>query len=203
MTSGRFKFKATAGILAALGLAWIFGLIQFARQIPAEIADPDRHTDAIVVLTGGSERITTGILLLAEGKAEKLFISGVGEQVRVADLTARVAGADADLSARIAIGNAAADTPGNALETAAWASEQQVSSIRLVTAAYHMPRSLREFSAVMPDVEIVPHPVFPANVRADWWRWPGTASLIAREYSKYLLSEVRLALLPVTMSTAP
>ena len=197
------KWKILIALVTAAAVAWAVGLVRFANAIPTEIADPETHTDAIVVLTGGSERIATGIALLAEGKADKLFISGVGEQVKVGDLTSRVDGAGADLSTRIAIGSAAADTPGNALETAAWAAREQVQSIRLVTAAYHMPRSMSEFSAVMPDVRIVPHPVFPANVRVDWWRWPGTASLIAREYTKYLVSELRLSIMAATMDAGP
>jgi hypothetical protein len=28
-------------------------------------------------------------------------------------------------------------------------------------------------------------------VKSDWWRWPGTTSLIAREYTKYLLTWLR------------
>ena len=60
---------------------------------------------------------------------------------------------------------------------------------RLVTANYHMPRSLQEFRAVMPNLTIVPHPVFPAHIRLnDWWRWPGTAILLAGEYNKLLLA---------------
>ena len=38
------------------------------------------------------------------------------------------------------------------LETAAWMREKDFHSLRLVTASYHMPRSLLEFSRAMPDV---------------------------------------------------
>ncbi len=44
----------------------------------------------------------------------------------------------------------------------------------------------------MPDAEIVPYPVHSANVRlAQWWRWPGTAALLAGEYVKYLAAHLR------------
>ena len=43
-------------------------------------------TDAIVVLTGGSLRLQSGIELLREGKGRKLFISGVNQQVDLDDL---------------------------------------------------------------------------------------------------------------------
>lgn len=172
-----------------LGGAWGLGFLWFSLTIPGAVDDTTTHTDAIVVLTGGSERVKTGLELLEDGHADRLFISGVGDQTRIKDLVSE------DLRAkygdRIAIGASANDTIGNADETARWAGANQVRSIRLVTAAYHMRRSLSEFRAAMPDVTLVSHPVFPASVRADWWRAPGTANLIAVEYTKYLLSSLR------------
>jgi len=65
--------------------------------------------------------------------------------------------------------------------------------MRLVTAAYHMPRSLLEMHDIMPEVKIVPHPVFPDHVKQDeWWAWPGTAALTASEYNKFLIAWLRL-----------
>ena len=185
--------RITVAVVTALAAAWLGGFLWFTASIPDAVADPDSHADAIVVLTGGSERVKTGLVLLAAGRAEQLFISGVGDQTRVKDLVP--AEAQAAYGARIAAGAAADDTIGNAAETAAWARANAVGSIRLVTAAYHMRRSLSEFRAAMPDVTVIPHPVFPPNVRPDWWRAPGTASLIAVEYTKFLLSSVRLAFL--------
>ena len=43
-------------------------------------------TDAIVVLTGGAERVETGFRLLADGLAPRLFVSGVHPDSRLADL---------------------------------------------------------------------------------------------------------------------
>ncbi len=65
-------------------------------------------------------------------------------------------------------------------------------SLRLVTASYHMPRSLLEFRRAMPDIEILPYPVFPVRFKQDqWWLWPGTLTLLVTEYDKYLLSLAR------------
>ena len=70
--------------------------------------------------------------------------------------------------------------------------QEGFNSLRLVTASYHMPRSLLEFSRVMPEVRIIPHPVFPERVKQErWWASPGTASLIVAEYQKYLLALAR------------
>lgn len=174
------------GTIALVVLAWAAGLIWFAATIPRVVADPTSHTDAIVVLTGGSERIDTGLRLLADGRADQLYISGVGGTATTRELIARAA-SDPQLGSRISIGKAV-NTPGNAVETAEWVRDHKIGSIRLVTASYHMRRSLLELHGAMPDVAIVPHPVFPATVKDDWWRWPGTASLIAREYTKFAVT---------------
>ncbi len=178
------------GLIVAAAFAWAGGLLWFASTIPTAVEDGETRTDAIVVLTGGSERIETGLALLSRGLADRLFVSGVGEQVKPSDILPRASTVPVELRDNITVGTAASDTPGNAVETAVWARTAGVHSIRLVTAAYHMRRSLLEFHTAMPDVAIVPHAVFPANVKTDWWRWPGTASLIAREYSKYVVTWV-------------
>ena len=62
-----------------------------------------------------------------------------------------------------------------------------------------MPRSLLEFRRTMPEIEILPHPVFPAHVKQeDWWRWPGSTNLLVSEYSKYLIARFRAFVVPVT-----
>ncbi len=64
--------------------------------------------------------------------------------------------------------------------------------MRLVTAAYHMPRSLLEFRYAMPNVLIIPHPVFPSHVKQDrWWAYPGTAMLLMSEYNKLIFAWFR------------
>lgn len=184
------------GFIAVIVVAWAAGLMWFASTIPARVDDTTTRTDAIVVLTGGSERIETGLGLLANGFAGRMFVSGVGGQVRVGDLTNRIASLPTALVEKIAVGKAASDTPGNAIETAEWAHASGVHSIRLVTAAYHMRRSLLEFQDAMGDVAIIPNAVFPPNVKTDWWRWPGTARLIASEYTKFMLTWARQSLEP-------
>lgn len=190
----RFSIVA-AGLLA---VTWAAGLLWFASTIPREVPDTATHTDAIVALTGGAERIETGVRLLSQGLAERLFVSGAGEEVRTSDILGRSTPISPEMAANITIGKAAVDTPGNAIETAEWVRGQNMRSIRLVTAAYHMRRSLLEFHEAMPEVEIVPHAVFPPHVKQDWWRWPGTASLIAREYTKFLLTWARQNIDPRT-----
>ena len=178
-------------LLAVLGAIWLGGLGWFASAIPSRVEDPDSKTDAIVVLTGGSERLDTGLALLAEGKAKKLFVSGVYHGVEVSELLRKAHNVPAHLECCIELGHAADSTIGNAAETAQWMAAEHYRSLRLVTAAYHMPRSLLEFRHAMPQIRLVPHPVFPERVKTDWWLWPGSAYLVLVEFHKYLASLVR------------
>lgn len=194
--SGRGKNRqravaALVGLLAGAGI-WGWGLVWFAGSIPRTVADPDRETDAIVVLTGGSLRLETGFELLSRRLAKKLFVSGVRRGVQIEELL-RVTGLTAeDMECCITLGYKAGDTGENARESASWLKANDIRSIRLVTSGYHMPRSLLEFSGTVPAVEIVPHPVFAEHVMLDeWWRRPGTAGLVMAEYNKYLLAAVR------------
>jgi uncharacterized SAM-binding protein YcdF (DUF218 family) len=185
-------------LLALAGGAgvWLAGLVWFADSIPDQVADPETVTDAIVVLTGGSQRLNSGLELLAAGKAKKLFVSGVHQGVELAELL-RVQHHPEDwITCCITLGHAADNTLGNALETAAWMKQEKFRSLRLVTAGYHMRRSLLEFRRAMPEIQIIAHPVFPEQVKqAYWWAWPGTAALIVGEYHKYVGAVLRDALL--------
>lgn len=194
MTNGRSR--RTLSLAAALAVAvialWLIGLWRFAASMPTAIADPARQTDAIVVLTGGSLRVESGLRLLAAGKAKKLFVSGVYRGVDVNELLRASRQAPESVACCIVLGHTAADTLGNASETAEWMSAEGFHSLRLVTANYHMARSLLEFTRAMPDIEIVPNPVFPEFLsKRPWWQSRRAATLIAGEYSKYLFALVR------------
>jgi uncharacterized SAM-binding protein YcdF (DUF218 family) len=181
-----------AGVVLVIGLVWLVGLWRFAAAIPNEVTAPDRTTDAIVVLTGGSLRVEGGLHLLAEGKGKKLFISGVYRGVDVTELLHLSRQTPDSVACCVVLGHDADNTLGNARETAQWMESEGYHSLRLVTASYHMPRSMLEFTRAMPDVEIVPNPVFPEFLQeAPWWRSRRSALLIASEYVKYLAAMVR------------
>ena len=183
------KRRLLAALVLLLGIAWLAGLFVFAENIPREPQASTETTDAIVVLTGGTLRMEEGLDLLSENMAKKLFVSGVHRGVEVKQLIDRSLRAPETLDCCIVLGYAADHTAGNARETATWIREQGYGSLRLVTASYHMPRSLAEFRAEMPTVRIIEHPVFPDRVKVDeWWRWPGTAYLIMSEYNKFLVA---------------
>ena len=184
-------WRVMAAIIGSASGLWLAGLFWFAGQIPLRVVDTVTRSDAIVVLTGGSNRLRTGLDLLSQNLADKLFVSGVYRGLDVAELLEVSQHAPEELSCCITLGYDAVDTVGNAAETATWMKENGFTSLRIVTANYHLPRGLTEFRRAMPDITFISHPVFPENVRLDpWWRWPGTARLIAGEYNKFLASKV-------------
>ena len=170
----------TLGLLAA-GFAWFLLL---AGRGPAE---PERHTDGIAVLTGGAERVETGLRLLREGRARVLLVSGVHRDVTITDVAHLAAMGPGDLAGRVALGHEATSTRGNAAEIASWARAEHLGSIRVVTAGYHMPRALLELRRALPEVALLPHPMLPATLReAGAAGRLRTWSLLLREYLKYL-----------------
>jgi len=188
--------------VALLGL-WLFGFLCFVDDVislrePLPSASLEA-ADAIVVLTGGSERVATGVELLKSGQGKKLFISGVHKNLTLESLFKPLSIPQDLRACCIVLGHLAGSTSGNAEETRTWLRGENYASMRLVTANYHMPRSLLLFRAAMPDVKIAPYPVTPDKVKLDeWWRHPGTIELLATEYGKYIVAR-----LIIWMQSAP
>lgn len=188
--------RAAMVIVIGAVLALAIGFVMFVDDIVAAAPPADARAEGIVVLTGGSARIDGALRLLAEGRASRLLISGVNPAVGPAALAGTV---DEDLDAILAccvdLGHEALDTSGNASEAQSWAEARNFHSLIVVTSAYHMPRSLAELGAAMPDVQLVPYPVSTPDLQlADWWNDPVAFGLLAREYGKYLLVAARTTL---------
>jgi len=174
---------------------WVYGLTVFVGSIPKiENIDDTTETDGIVILTGGSNRLDTAIKLLNEGKAEKLLISGVGQESNLASiliLSGELPDNIVDLLDKIELGYEAQDTMGNAEEALKWVNENNYKSIRLVTANYHINRSMTEFAKLMPHIKIIPNPVMPNELILDnWWQHGPSKKLLVIEYNKFLVSQI-------------
>lgn len=179
----------TLSLALVLLTALAIGFLWFAAALPEGVEAPEHETDAIVVLTGGGERLTEGLRLLAEGQGNYLLITGVNPEVTLPEILAMAPDLPAELGERVELGYAADDTYGNAVEAAAFMTSRGLDSLRLVTASYHMPRSLLEFRRALPEAEIVAHPVFPRGLdQARWWNDGDSAALLVGEYLKYLLA---------------
>lgn len=171
-------------------LGWGAGFLWFVHAA-GETAPPPARADGIVVLTGGAERVRTGLYLLAEGRARLLLVSGAAQAATLADL-ARASGIDpAPLAARVTVGHAAASTHGNAAETAEWARQNHLRSLIVVTAGYHMPRARAELSEALPGVALYPMPVVPPALRHG--ETLEMLRLLFGEYMKFLAVESGLS----------
>ncbi len=181
-----------AALPLLLLLAFGAGFLLYLQEAASVATVPTTRTDAIVVLTGGSERVETGLRLLEAGAAPRLLVSGAAARLTVAELARAHGREPASLARRVTLGQAAATTIGNAVETAAFARVWSLSSLRVVTAGYHMPRAMMELGRAMPGVTLVPHPVQPASLRdgstTAWRAW----SLRLGEYVKYLAAAAGL-----------
>lgn len=147
--------------------------------------------DAIIVFTGGSERISAGLELLDKGLAKRLLISGVHPATSAAQLRSAL-NADAKLfECCIDLDKRALDTRGNASEAAIWAGKNGFRRLFIVTSDYHILRSMLELSRTMPDDDLVAYPVSGRD-SGDPLASRGNFRLWLNEYIKYLLALVRL-----------
>jgi uncharacterized SAM-binding protein YcdF (DUF218 family) len=148
-------FHAAAALCLTTLLLITLGWIWFAGSLVTMKPDvPNARTDAIIVLTGGKNRIEAGLSLLQEKRSDKLFISGVNKETTLADLVG-----GRDVPCCITLGYRAEDTIGNADEARDWVRENDIRSIRLVTSNYHMARARLEFDRAIPDLTIYDHPI--------------------------------------------
>jgi uncharacterized SAM-binding protein YcdF (DUF218 family) len=184
-----------ARLAAVLAVVWFLGFLSFIYTLPESPPDPLPQADGIVALTGGEERIVAAMALLGANKGGRLLISGVHPDVTRDALKKRVADPANLFACCVDLDRAARNTAGNAIETARWVKKMGYRSVIVVTAQYHMPRSLIELKRELPDVGLIPYPVFPDKVHArDWWRDLGTARFLASEYVKYLVARLRIGL---------
>lgn len=183
------------------GLLWGCGFIIFAGSV-SSMAEPEiiKPTDAIIVLTGGTNRVSRGLDLLADHKATDLLISGVHKDVKLKEILQRWGYKSPLPDCCITLGREAGNTIGNALEAHKWVQETDAKSVRLITANYHMPRALLEFHHTLPGIEITPHPIIPDNFspkQEEFWK------LAFLEYHKYLISFIRITFFPLDTSPLP
>lgn len=191
MTKARRVLIATAGSAAALLVA---GFLAFSATVARLTPDPAARADGIVVLTGGEDRVATGIQLVTSGYGRRVLISGANPKTHApADIQRRLGGNRAVFDCCVDLGHEALDTAGNAEEARHWAEARRYKSLIVVTSNYHMPRSLLEFSRAMPAVDVIPCPVPPRSLQiATWWQHRPTARLLVGEYLKFLTSAARL-----------
>jgi uncharacterized SAM-binding protein YcdF (DUF218 family) len=189
----RFIYKMIVWFVLCL-CVWLGGLSWYIRQIPSQAVSNTSPADAIVVLTGGSNRLEHGLQLLVDNKGKVLFISGVGKTATLGALLQNIPAnlRDKAVLKPILLGYEAENTIGNAREISEWLSKEGHKTVHLVTSNYHMPRSLEEMHIAAPEVNFIPAPVFPQEfVLYEWWRNDFSRSMILSEYHKFIAGKFR------------
>jgi uncharacterized SAM-binding protein YcdF (DUF218 family) len=166
-------------------LVWTIGLSIFAWKINHFKSPETSKTDAIIVLTGGRNRISEAVKILENGVSDLLFISGVAKDISLKEIQ-NINKISLLPNKKITIGHNASNTVENAVETTEWIKKTNIKSIRLVTSNYHIMRSYLEFRKQNPELEIIIHPVYSEKIQKKWWTSWRTFSLISEEYNKVI-----------------
>jgi uncharacterized SAM-binding protein YcdF (DUF218 family) len=185
MSRRRLPLHLIGWTIAGVVVAWCLGLV-WCIHIATRPVPPPPDADGIVALTGGADRVETALRLLQAHRARWLLLSGIGVGVDLAVLAHRAGVDPAPLASQVTLGRWATTTRGNALETAAWASDQDIHTLIVVTAYYHMPRALTELRRALPGMKLYPDPVL--QPRSGGLGRVVTLRLIVEEYTKYLLA---------------
>jgi uncharacterized SAM-binding protein YcdF (DUF218 family) len=201
------RSRLRAGLVAALAIVFIaaaVGFVGFISQLRGAETQPDRKADGIVVLTGGSSRVSDAMELLAGGYGQRLLISGVHPTNAASDISRSLSDNQSLLSCCVDLDRSAVNTRSNAAETRRWAHERGFKSLIVVTSNYHMPRAIVELSHAMPDIALIPYAVVGDKWRDEpWWTSGATVRLLLSEYVKYVAAEVRVRLADAGLDLAP
>jgi uncharacterized SAM-binding protein YcdF (DUF218 family) len=184
-------FAIRLAVLAVIALVAGFGV--FLWLLPNQEVALDRNADGIVVLTGGTSRVSDALELLAAGRGKRLLITGVNPGTTTAVIAHESPHYSRLLTCCVDLDYSALNTLGNAVETRRWALDRGFQSIIVVTSAYHMPRALAEIAHQLPSVTLVPYPVVSDRLRVEpWWSNAITTRLVLSEYVKYLFAKLRM-----------
>jgi uncharacterized SAM-binding protein YcdF (DUF218 family) len=196
-----------ATIVAAFAILFVgagIGFVAFLSQLRATETVPSGKADGIVVLTGGSSRVSDAMELLAAGYGKRLLISGVHPTNAASDISRSLPDNQSLLHCCVDLDRSAVNTRSNAAETRRWARERGFRSLIVVTSNYHMPRAIVELSHAMPDVELIPFSVIGEKWRDEpWWTSGATLRLLLSEYAKYVAAEVRVRLADLGLELSP
>lgn len=169
-------------IMGTLLILWSAGFSLFLQHLQS-FSSRDAHAcDAVVVFTGKGHRIQTGYDLFRRSGARGFLVSGVEEGLDLEDLALKEA-----TEKPVTLGYEAYNTHTNAIETALWAKKNQFKSLCLVTGLYHMPRSLLELQAVLPQVTLCPYAIKPPT---SWWQDRKQFLYLLSEYHKFCLTHL-------------
>jgi uncharacterized SAM-binding protein YcdF (DUF218 family) len=195
---------AIVGAMAIVFVGAAVGFVAFLSQLRGVETRPASNADGIVVLTGGSSRVSDAMELLAAGYGKRLLISGVHPTNAASDISRSLPDNQSLLGCCVDLDRSAVNTRSNAAETRRWARERGFRSLIVVTSNYHMPRAIAELSHAMPDITLIPFAVIGDRWRDEpWWTSGATLRLLLSEYVKYVATEVRVRLADLGIDVLP
>src|SRR5580698_7271632 len=106
-----------AVVVAMLAIVFVtaaVGFVGFLSQLHGIESKPARRAEGIVVLTGGSSRVSDALELLADGYGKRLLISGVHPTNDVADISRSLPDNQSLLTCCVDLDRSAVNTRSNA-----------------------------------------------------------------------------------------
>jgi len=192
---GRLRRVLRYGGLFAIFLVAVVlaGFLWFADSVTTLAPPLQARADAIVVLTGGYQRIDQAVELLRRGSGRRLLISGAHpttSPAQIRKMTQSYAGVSSNAAS--SVGYEALDTIGNASEISRWIHDHGYESVLVVTNNYHMPRSLIELRRRDRATTYIPYPVVNSDLKhTDWYANPDVLRTLLSEYGKTLIAYAR------------
>jgi len=163
-------------LLSLLLILWALGFAWFALFLPQPHGD--ERTDAIVALTGSAGRIDRGLALLRRKQSAQMLVSGVDHDVKPREFAKAYRVPASLMACCITLGREAIDTRSNAIETSRWLARRGYTTVRIITADWHMRRARYELSRQLEG----PIRIIPDAVRSN-----PSLTMLLREYHKYVL----------------
>jgi uncharacterized SAM-binding protein YcdF (DUF218 family) len=156
--TGLRNAAVAAALLAAAGAALPHFLsANLARRVPPP-------SDALLVLTGGENRIAEGFRAWREGMARELYILGAGGRASLDTILPGHPPLSAEELRRVHIEGWSENTLENAYSAKSAVRERGFTRVVLVTGDYHIPRAFLALRTVLPpEVSIAVLPV-----RSEW-----------------------------------
>ena len=200
----RWLRAIVVAMLAVPFTACAVGFVALLAQVHSVEVRPARNADGIVVLTGGSSRVSDAMELLAAGYGKRLLISGVHPTNDASDISRSLPDNHALMRCCVDLDRSAVNTRSNAAQTRLWVHERRFKSLIVVTSNYHMPRAIVELSHAIPDITLIPFAVIGDKWRDEpWWTSGAALRLLLSEYVKYVAAEVRVRLADIGIDLAP
>ena len=191
-------------IIISIIIYFFVGLFNYKERILSLKEYSSIKASNIVILTGGSNRIRDGLKIINNFENSvilniKLLISGTGKGFTISNVKKFLPQNEylqTFIKCCIKLESQSQNTYSNAIETFKWAKKNNIKSFVLITSNYHMPRAVLEFKALMPNFEIITHPITPKKHDINKWIYSfETFSLIFIEYFKFLIANSRINIL--------